>query len=371
MPAGPYGAAGEIGPLAHLFQTLIGEGLVARGQRDRPCRARRSTRAGAAPYELQPKEGLALIDGSPFATALAVHLVDRGVQPTAAGRARRGAVDRRHRRLDASTLPAVAKPLAGSTGRTRRGGADGAARGRPVVGGPPAGARVDPRRAAGARGAARPARGAGARTRSACRRGHREPSVLRCGADEPGGLYASGAFHAAATTLLLESSRSRVAQVTNLVEKRLHRLLDSRFSGTARAARHAFPAGRRARCRFTKRSSRWRPITGCSATPASVHATDTSTGQEDVQALTFLVADRLDRALANLETALACELTALRHAAALRHEPSRRPRLRQRFRPSRSSSPTRGGSDALARGRTGARFAPGWGTRRPMNRRKR
>ena len=28
VPRGPYGASGEIAPLAHLFQTFIGEGLV-------------------------------------------------------------------------------------------------------------------------------------------------------------------------------------------------------------------------------------------------------------------------------------------------------------------------------------------------------
>ena len=79
VPAGPYGAAGEIGPLAHLFQTLIGEGLVTEGDEIVPA-GEALARAGVAPYELQPKEGLALIDGSPFATALAVHVVDRGAR---------------------------------------------------------------------------------------------------------------------------------------------------------------------------------------------------------------------------------------------------------------------------------------------------
>ena len=54
------------------------------------------------------------------------------------------------------------------------------------------------------------------------------------------------------------------------------------------------------------------------ASPAAVHALDTSTGQEDVQAFTFLAAKRLEALLNNLEATLACELVALRQAAHLR-----------------------------------------------------
>ena len=63
------------------------------------------------------------------------------------------------------------------------------------------------------------------------------------------------------------------------------------------------------------------------AAPASVHALETSSGQEDVQALTFVSADRLGRALDGLETALACELVALRQAAHLRGRPPDAPAL--------------------------------------------
>ncbi len=56
------------------------------------------------------------------------------------------------------------------------------------------------------------------------------------------------------------------------------------------------------------------------ASPASVHALDTSTGQEDIQAFTFLAAKRLEAMLNNLDAALACELVALRQAAHLREK---------------------------------------------------
>ena len=65
------------------------------------------------------------------------------------------------------------------------------------------------------------------------------------------------------------------------------------------------------------------------AAPASAQAFDTSTGQEDLQAFEFLAADKLSRALDNLELAVACELVALRQGFHLRGEPPPQPRLAQ------------------------------------------
>ena len=152
------------------------------------------------------------------------------------------------------------------------------------------------------------------------------PLFFDAAADEPEGLYPSGAFHAAATTLLLESVGIAIAHVTNLVEKRLHRLLDSRFSGLPEQLARV-PGRQAGAVSLHKAVVALAMENRLLSTPASVHVTDTSTGQEDVQALTFLVAERLDRSLSNLETALACELTALRHAAALRPEPIAAPAL--------------------------------------------
>jgi histidine ammonia-lyase len=53
------------------------------------------------------------------------------------------------------------------------------------------------------------------------------------------------------------------------------------------------------------------------AAPASVHASDASSGQEDFQAFTELAADKLRRLLDNLELILAYELVALRQAREL------------------------------------------------------
>ncbi len=79
VPSGPYGASGEIGPLAHLFQTFIGEGFVEVDGERRPAREALD-RVGVEPYDPDVKEGVALLNGSPFATALAVRLGDLGAR---------------------------------------------------------------------------------------------------------------------------------------------------------------------------------------------------------------------------------------------------------------------------------------------------
>ena len=57
------------------------------------------------------------------------------------------------------------------------------------------------------------------------------------------------------------------------------------------------------------------------AAPAGVHTFDSSAGQEDFQALTFLAAEQLDRILDNLELILAAELVAIRQARHLGASP--------------------------------------------------
>ena len=73
---GSVGASGDLAPLAHLALSLIGEGrlLHAGGEGDAADVMRK---AGLAPVTLQPKEGLALINGTQAHTAVAaLALVD-------------------------------------------------------------------------------------------------------------------------------------------------------------------------------------------------------------------------------------------------------------------------------------------------------
>jgi histidine ammonia-lyase len=73
---GSVGASGDLAPLAHLAGVLIGIGeVVVRG--DRMPALQGLARAGLAPFELGPKEGLALLNGTQASTALALHAVLR------------------------------------------------------------------------------------------------------------------------------------------------------------------------------------------------------------------------------------------------------------------------------------------------------
>lgn len=77
VPAqGSVGASGDLAPLAHLFLPLIGEGHVYVQGRRRPAGEVLQDR-GIAPLRLGPKEGLALINGTQFIAAHAVHTVAR------------------------------------------------------------------------------------------------------------------------------------------------------------------------------------------------------------------------------------------------------------------------------------------------------
>lgn len=72
IPAkGSVGASGDLAPLAHLSAALIGVGEVrCRGETIAAAEGLR--RAGLAPLELGPKEGLALLNGTQVSTALAL-----------------------------------------------------------------------------------------------------------------------------------------------------------------------------------------------------------------------------------------------------------------------------------------------------------
>ena len=73
---GSVGASGDLAPLAHLACVLIGVGEAVVDGRRMPA-AEALARAGLAPLQLGPKEGLALLNGTQASTALAIHAVLR------------------------------------------------------------------------------------------------------------------------------------------------------------------------------------------------------------------------------------------------------------------------------------------------------
>lgn len=81
---GSVGASGDLAPLAHLALALIGEGEARVGGELLPSHEALA-RVGLAPLELEAKEGLALINGTQYMTALgALALVDGAALATLA-----------------------------------------------------------------------------------------------------------------------------------------------------------------------------------------------------------------------------------------------------------------------------------------------
>jgi len=292
VPGGVSGAAGEIVPLAHLFSALVDD----------------------AAYALGPKEGIALINGAPLAPALGVPLLlwaqalldhatlcGAGAIAVTRASARPYVVRVGELKGDPGQLAVhrrLASLLAGFTGRL------GDARQAPVS------LRVIPQ----VHGAALDALD---RLRDQLGRELRavtdSPVFLTASGDEPEGLYPTGNFHAQALTLLLDAVAVAMTQVLNLLEKRMHRLLDTRFSGlpdqltpdpgrqSGLVTLHKQVIGLVAQARGL-------------AAPASIHALDASAGQEDIQAFSLLAAGQLEGILDGLELSLAYELVALRQA---------------------------------------------------------
>ncbi len=313
VPTRPHGAAGEITQLSHLFQTFVGEGFVL-------VDGHRVPAAEALPvpaYEPGLKEGLALVNGAPFAPALTAPLLWRA----------RALLE--HATLAAALAAAVvgasARPYSPRIGRLE--GDPGQLRvherlaallgdwsDRPQA---PVSLRVAPQ----VLGAVTDVLDAAERQLERELRAVTDsPLYLPAEGDEPEGFYPSGGFHSQALSFSLDSLAVAFAQLANLSEKRLHRLLDARFSGLPEQL--AVDPGRQ-----TGLSVLHKAVAAlCAdnrllAAPASVTTFDTSSGQEDVQAFTALAAEKLDRLLENVELVLAYELVALAQARNLRDEP--------------------------------------------------
>jgi histidine ammonia-lyase len=316
VPSRGITSAGEVTALSHLFQTLAGEGLVLQDGHQVPA-SEALDRRGSAPYEPGVKEGIALVNGAPLAPALALWLTARChgllAHATLAGA------------LSAALTGASLRPYAvrvgalkGDPGQLRiheslselhAGAADFSDR--PQA---PVSFRVLPQ----VHGAVLDLlEHVDAQLDRELRAVTDSPLFLAAAGAEPEGLYPSGNFHSQALSLQLDALAVAFAQVGNLAEKRLHRLLDRRFSHLPDQL--ASDPGRQTGLILLHKS-----VIGFTAenrllaAPASVHPVDASAGQEDFQAFTFLAAEKLGRLLDNLELILGAELLAVRQARALR-----------------------------------------------------
>ena len=322
VPSRGITSAGEVVALSHLFQTFVGTGTVLEdGVRVDAGEA--LARRGVAPFVPAAKEGIALVNGAPLAPAVTARLLERC-----------------EALLEHATLAgALAATLSGTSLRpyTRRVGR---------LKGDPGQLRVHERLAVltgGADAAAWADRGQGPVSFRVLPQVHgavadlldhvgaqldREleavtdsPLYLDGDGDEPEGFYPSGNFHSQALCVQLDALAIAFAQVANLSEKRLHRLLDRRFSGLPDQL--AVEPGHQTGLIFLHKSViGFAAETRLLASPASVHPVDTSAGQEDFQAFTFLAAEKLERILDTLELIVASELIAARQARHLRGAPA-------------------------------------------------
>jgi histidine ammonia-lyase len=314
VPRTAVGCSGEVIPLSHAFQTLVGVGRVIEPDGElRDARAALSAR-GAPPYELGPKEGIALLAGSPGTTALALSRLrdgERLARLLLAGAA--CAIDAANAPLDAYD-PAVGRvandPLLADLlerlGRLLAGShPDRPASQSPVS------FRVAPQVLA-----------------------HLERTLARLAEDLERGLGGSddspalvdgrflstGAFHEVELAAGMDALAAALSRAADLAVQRVHRLLDHRFTGLPDQLTPV-PGPRCGLVVLHKRAAGAAAELRRLAVPASIGAIDTSLGQEDAQTFGFAAGEMLRRAQELALEVLAIELLTCRQAWALRGRP--------------------------------------------------
>ncbi|WP_091509361.1 aromatic amino acid lyase [Amycolatopsis dongchuanensis] len=307
VPATGNGAAGEIIPLSHAFQTFLGLGTMLDGQSAADALAAR----GAEPYRPGPKEGATLIQGSPIATAHAIlraaaaeRILELQTLALALTVDALGAPRGIYRPELAGPDPVLAAVLRRITTLT-----EGGTR-RDVVQAPVS-VRVGPPAIAYSLHTADELLAAAERR-------------LATPTDSPafvdGEFVSTTGFHAAELGLRIDAATAALVHVGEISVQRVHRLLDERFSGlppqlTPDPGPHAglAPLHKRA----VGELHALRRLAG----PASIGALDTSSGQEDVQVFALQAGEQLRAALEHLLVITACELITAHQAHVLRGEP--------------------------------------------------
>lgn len=314
VPRDGVGCAGEVIPLAHAFQTLIGVGRVlAPGGGVEDAAAALAAR-GAAPYVPGPKEGIALLAGCPGTTALAIvrrHDAARLVRLLGVGAA--CSADAAGVALDALSPAAgrlSADPLLHAALADLARLLEGASADRPDSQGPVS-FRVAPQIAAHL-------------ARALARLGESADRALASGDDSPalvdGAFVSTGAFHEVDLAADMQAMTLALGRAAELALQRVHRMLDGRVTGLPDQLT-PLPGPRCGLVVVHKRAAGVVAALRGLGTGASAGAIDTSLGQEDVQTFGFLAAEELRRALDLTEEVLAIELLTARQAWWLRGRP--------------------------------------------------
>lgn len=308
VPVTGVGSAGEIIPLAHAFQVLAGVGsvLTPAGVVDA---AAALAGAGLQPTTLSAKEGIALLEGVPGTTALALRraaecrrLVQQHLAVAAMTVVSVDASTDPYR-LDAARgddeLPQVLARFAQLTGSVTSARTLQAPVSMRVIG--VVSAHVE-RRITQLDAAAD--RALGGVTDS--------PAYRHDGT----GFYGTAGFYGLDLASALDSVTVALVHAAEVSCARVHRLLDDRVTGLPRqlAADGGLQAGLVA---VHKRAVGIVHALRRTAQPASLGAIDSSFGQEDVQTFSWEAAEQAREAIAGLVEVLACELLVARHALRL------------------------------------------------------
>jgi histidine ammonia-lyase len=311
VPRSGFGSAGEIIPLAHAFQTFAGIGTVLENGVETPA-ADALARRGVEPYQLGPKEGATLIQGSPLAVMHASRNAETGC-----------------RLLNLQTLAAaIAVDVTGAprdiyrldlAGKDRKLGArlaeiHGLTAGstpRADVVQAPISLRVGPRVIAHADRVV-------GELLDTVRTFRGTPT------DSPafvaGQFVSTTGFHAVELGLRMDAMTAALVHVGEISVQRLHKLLDDRFSGL-NPQLAVDPGPHAGLSPMHKRAVGELHALRRLATPATLGSIDTSAGQEDVQAFAWAAGEQLLTAMEHLFVITACELISGSQAHYLRGLP--------------------------------------------------
>ena len=293
VPSTGLGMAGEIIPLCHLAQTLIGEGFVLEADGTRVPAARALADRDVAPYEPLSKEGMSLINGVAMGPAASFDLEGR-IRRTLAlvTLAATTSIEGIGASLEAfgeDVAKLRPEPALARIGDAVRGLLDSSEITRSSRQ-PPISFRTIPQIL-------------GALLQSLCDLQSASVAEWRTVSDNPafipdatapgfGRLVHSGNFHCAELTQRVEATALSLAQVGSASERRLHRLLDQRHSGLTPqlAGRPGFDAGLVVLHKAVQ--GLLAQIHSLSVPPSLQHG-DSSFGQEDIATMLFPALDRL------------------------------------------------------------------------------
>jgi histidine ammonia-lyase len=329
VPRRGFGGAGEVVPLAHAFQTLVGVGLVLEPGGGTVDAGKALAERGVLPHRLQAKEGIALLAGSPLAAALALARLGAGerlagqllVSAAAAADALGGRLDAYDEavgrlagdRLLVEVLAELRRVAGRPAGEGPAPGLAGGKPGRRAAPGlqAPVSFRVAPQVLAHLRRAL----------------GRLDEDVRRALAavtDSPalvdGRAVTGGGFHAVGLAAGMDGLAVALVQAAELAGQRLHRLLDGRFSGLPDQL-SPDPGPVTGLVLVQKRAVGALAEARRLAAPASLGLADTSLGQEDAASFAPEAAEQLRRVEELVREVTACELLAARQAWWLRRRP--------------------------------------------------